>query len=335
VALPLAPSWNEADMTDKPVAMQARRPIGFARAAAIQEGYQQRLESLLAVDDAVASILETLRVSGELDDTLILFTSDNGFFHGEHRVPMGKLLVYEPSIRLPLLMRGPGVPEGAVRRQLVTNADLSPTILEAAGAGPGRAQDGRSLLGLLRDPGAQWGRELLIEGGTDQGLTFTALRNYRWKYVEHTTGEVELYDLENDPDELVSLHADPALTPLRAEMARRLAALRACAGTSCRAGPALRLDAARRQCRFTAAVRGVDARRVEDVEFAIRRRPRPGSDRGLASFRRASRDANAPFRKRVRLLGVLPGRRFLLRARVRLDDGRSLTLDERRQACRS
>ena len=334
VALPLTPSWNEADMSDKPVAMQQRRPISFARAAAIQEGYQQRLESLLAVDDAVESIVGALRSSGELDDTLIMFTSDNGFFHGEHRVPNGKLLVYEPSIRLPLLMRGPGVPEGAVRRQLVTNADLSPTILDAAGARPGRPQDGRSLFDLLDDPGAQWGRELLIEGGTNQGLTFTALRNYRWKYVEHTTGEVELYDLERDPDELVSLHADPAFAPLRAELAARLAALRACAGTSCGAKPALRLDAARRQCRFTAAVRGADARRVEHVEFAVRRRPRPGDEDEIASFRRASRDVRVPFRKDVRLLGVLPGRRFLLRARVRLDDGRSVTLDERRRACR-
>jgi N-acetylglucosamine-6-sulfatase len=334
VALPLAPSWNEADMSDKPVAMQRRRPIGFARAAAIQEGYQQRLESLLAVDDAVASIVEGLRAAGELDDTLILFTSDNGFFHGEHRVPMGKLLAYEPSIRLPLLMRGPGVPEAAVRRQLVTNADLAPTILDAADARAGRAQDGRSLFGLFRDPGAQWGRELLIEGGTNQGLTFTALRNYRWKYIEHITGEAELYDLERDPDELVSLHADPALAPLRAEMARRLAALRACAGSGCRAKPALRLDAARRQCRFTAAVRGADARKVEDVEFAVRRRPRPDTDDGIASFRRPSRDVSSPFRKAVRLAGVLPGRRFLLRARVRLDDGRSVTLDERRRACR-
>jgi N-acetylglucosamine-6-sulfatase len=333
VALPLAPSWNEADVSDKPVAMQARRPISAARATAIQEGYQQRLESLLAVDDAVASIVGTLRSARELDDTLILFTSDNGFFHGEHRVPAGKLLPYEPSVRLPLLIRGPGVPEGATRGQLVTNADLSPTILDAAGAQPGRAQDGSSLFDLLGDPGSQWGRELLIEGGTDQGLTFTAVRNYRWKYIEHTTGEVELYDLERDPDELVSLHADPALAPLRAELAARLAALRACAGRGCRATPALRLDAARRQCRFTAAVRGADARNVEDVEFAVRRRPRPGSDEGIASFRRASRDASGPFRRGVRMAGVLPGRRFLLRARVRLDDGRSVTLDERRRAC--
>jgi N-acetylglucosamine-6-sulfatase len=336
VPLPVTPAFNEADVSDKPLAIQGRRPIGFARAAAIQEGYQQRLESLLAVDDAVESIVSALGATGELDETLILFTSDNGFFHGEHRVPAGKVLLYEPSIRLPLYMRGPGVPQGEARRQLVTNADLAPTILDAAGARAGRAQDGRSLFALLDDPGSQWGRELLFEGGTNQGLAFTALRNYRWKYVEYVTGEVELYDLENDPDELVSLHADPALAPLRAAMATRLAALRACAGSSCRAKPELRLAARRRQCRLVAAVRGDDAGTVETIDFMVRRRPRSSAkDKDAApSFRRLSSDARAPFRKRLRLSGVLPGRRFLVRARVRLDDGRSVTIDTRRRACR-
>ena len=126
-------------------------------------------------------------------------------------MPQGKLLVYEPSIRLPLLMRGPGVPAGERRSQLVTNADLAPTILDAAEATPGRAQDGRSLLDLALDPGAQWGRELLIEGGNNNGLTFRALRNYRWKYVQHANGELELYDLENDPDELTNVASSFAL----------------------------------------------------------------------------------------------------------------------------
>jgi hypothetical protein len=187
---------------------------------------------------------------------------------------------------------------------------------------------------LIDDPGVQWGRELLFEGGTSQGLTFTALRNYRWKYLDHASGEVELYDLERDPDELVSLHADPALAPLRASLARRLAVLRGCAGSSCRAKPALRLHAARRQCRFVAAVRGADARSVDELELLVRRRPRVRSAAATASFRRLARDARIPFRKRVRAAGVLRGRRFLLRARVGLDDGRSVTLDVRRRACR-
>jgi N-acetylglucosamine-6-sulfatase len=334
VGLPQPPSFNEADMSDKPALMQRRPLLTPARAAAIQENYQQRLESLLAVDDAVASIVGGLKTAGELDDTLILFTSDNGFFHGEHRVAQGKLLAYEPSIRLPLLMRGPGVPKEKRQSQLVTNADLAPTILDAANARPGRAQDGRSLLDLVNDPGVQWGRELLLEGGTNRGLTYTALRNYRWKWVEHANGERELYDTERDPDELTNVAADPALAPLRNAMSARLARLRACAGKTCRAKPALRLDAARRRCLFNVAVRGGDARAVEQVEFLVRRRPRRGAAKAPASFRRVARDVKLDFRKRVRAVGVLSGRRFLMRARVRLDDGRSVTLDEKRRACR-
>ena len=319
-ALPIPASFNEADMSDKPLAMQARPPIGPVRAARIQEAYQQRLESLLSVDDAVASIVSTLRSTGELDDTLILFTSDNGFFHGEHRVPTGKLLVYEPSIRLPLLMRGPGVPRGEAATQLVTNADLAPTILDAADASPGRIQDGRSLLDLVGDPGVQWGRELLLEAGNPQGLTLSGLRNYRWKYVEHAGGEVELYDLKSDPDELTSLHAEPALAGLRAALAARLAVLRTCAGRSCRARPELRLHVQRRQCRFVTAVRGADVGAIERVKFTVRRRA-------------LSRDARAPFRRRLAPVGVRAGRRFMVRATVSLNDGRAVTLDRRRRTC--
>jgi N-acetylglucosamine-6-sulfatase len=329
--LPIPPSFNEADVSDKPLAMQQRPPIGAGRAAAIQEGYQQRLESLLAVDDAVETIVAALGATGELDETLILFTSDNGFFHGEHRVPMGKLLAYEPSISVPLYMRGPGVPKGETVRQLVTNADLAPTILDAAEARPGRVQDGRSLFGLLEDPGVQWGRELLIEGGSNQGLTFTGLRNYRWKYVEHATGEAELYDLERDPDELVSRHADPALAPIRFAMASRLARLRSCVGEACRAKPALRFAARRRDCDFVAAVRGSDAAAIERVEFVVKRRRR--SARAAASFRRVAIDARAPFRRRLSPRALVGGRSVVLRARVRLDDGRAVTLDQRRRAC--
>ena len=117
-------------------------------------------------------------------------------------------------------------------------------------------------------------------------------------------------------------------------MSARLAALRACAGRSCRAKPALRFDAARRRCLFNVAVRGGDARAIDRVEFLVRRRPRRGAANAPASFRRLARDVKLDFRKRVRAVGVLPGRRFLIRARVRLDDGRSVTLDEKRRACR-
>ncbi len=162
--LPRSPAFSEADVSDKPGFIRRRSRLSAARTAAIEENYRQELESLLAVDEGVVALVEALRVSGELDNTLIVFTSDNGFFHGEHRVPYGKVMVYEPSIRVPLIMRGPGVPAGERRRQLVSNADLAPTLLEAAGAAPALPQDGRSLFGLLRDRDLRWGRELLIEG---------------------------------------------------------------------------------------------------------------------------------------------------------------------------
>jgi N-acetylglucosamine-6-sulfatase len=312
--LPRPASFNEIDISDKPLALQARPRFSPNRIAAIQEAYQQRLESLLSVDDAVASIVAELRTVGELDNTLILFTSDNGFFGGEHRVATGKVLVYEPSIRVPLLMRGPGVPPEAKATQLVTNADLAPTILDAANAIPGRVEDGRSLLQLVGDPGVEWGRELLLEAGTAaQGLTLHGVRNYRYKYVEYSDGESELYDLWRDPDELTSLHADPALAGLRSRLAARLHALESCAGASCRARPALRLRVRKRNCRLVTSVRGRDAGAIDTVRFSIRRRL-------------VAHDARAPFRRSLR---ARPGPRVLLRATVSLDDGRAVTLDRR------
>ena len=117
------------------------------------------------MDDAVASIIAELRAIGELDNTLILFTSDNGFFHGEHRIPTGKVLrlrAVDPGAAADARPRRPARRHA---RQLVSNADLSPTILAAAHATPGRLQDGRSLLDLIRDPRVEWGRELLLESG--------------------------------------------------------------------------------------------------------------------------------------------------------------------------
>jgi N-acetylglucosamine-6-sulfatase len=308
VAEPLPPSvrasFNEADMSDKPAYLRAFPPIGRQRAEAIEENYRQRLESLLAVDEAVAAIANALRAGGELDNTLVIFTSDNGFFHGEHRMPNEKMLVYEPSIRVPLIMRGPGVPAGAERRQLVTNADLAPTILDVAGASPTKPQDGSSLMPLLADPRLEWGRDLLIEGA--EGFIvrgFAAIRTYRYVYAEYTTGERELYDLERDPHQLHSVHDDPTYAPVRAGLARRLRVLRVCAGEGCRARPAVRLRVS--GCRVSAS-----GRAIEKVTFRARTR---------------TSDGRVPFAVPVE------GRR--VRATVRTVDGRVVTLDRRLPDC--
>jgi N-acetylglucosamine-6-sulfatase len=123
--LPQTPAFNEADVSDKPAGIRNRPALTGPQITSVTESYRQRLESLLAVDDAVAALVAALRETGELERTLIVFTSDNGFFHGEHRVPYGKVMVYEPSIRVPLIMRGPGgFTGGRMIDNIITNTLL-------------------------------------------------------------------------------------------------------------------------------------------------------------------------------------------------------------------
>jgi N-acetylglucosamine-6-sulfatase len=232
---PFSPAFDEADVSDKPLAIATRPPLGPEATAALWEAWRQRQEALQAVDEGVARIVRALRAAGELRDTLIVFTSDNGFMTGEHRLAAGKIVPYEPSIRVPLLMRGPGIPAGAVRTQPVWNGDLAPTILAAAGARSPWRPDGRSLWPLIRRPGLRTGRAILLEGPPRHGLPrYAGLRTARHLYVEHLDGELELYDLARDPYELDNLVAMPAAVPVRIRLAARLARLRGCRGAGCR-----------------------------------------------------------------------------------------------------
>jgi hypothetical protein len=235
--MPRTPAFNEADVSDKPAAIRRRPLLGAARINGITEMYRQRLESILAVDEGVASIVRALQDSGELERTLFIYTSDNGFFHGEHRIPNGKVQHYEPSARVPLVMRGPGVPAGVTQQRPAVNVDLAPTILDAAKAKAGRVEDGISLLGWFRDPTKYSGRDVLLETGT-----YAAIHTPRYVYVEHNTGERELYDLQTDPYELASVHDSPGYTQIRSDLARRLLVLRTCKGATCRRGPSLGLS---------------------------------------------------------------------------------------------
>jgi N-acetylglucosamine-6-sulfatase len=325
-ALPSPPSFNEGDVSDKPTGIRGRRVIPPRQVTQIREMYQQRLESLLAVDEGVARIVAELERLGELDKTLIVFTADNGFFHGEHRVPNGKVLHYEPSSRVPLIVRGPGVPRGRTLSQLVANVDLAPTIVDAARATPARRLDGRSLLPLLRDPGRSWGRDLLLQRGGPTAQVFQAIRTPRYKYAEYGNGERELYDLAADPHELASKHADPAFTPVRDELARRLATLRRCAAATCRIGPRLAARLAyRRGARgcarssIRATLAGIDARRVSRVEFRV-----GGKLRGA--------DVRAPF-TRVLARRLLSRRGTTIRLRAHLTDGHVVTYDRGVRSC--
>ena len=141
----MPPNYNEADVSDKPAEISSRPPLTAADTATITRHYRCRLESLLSVDEGVNSIMDALKATGELSNTYVVFTSDNGFFHGEHRIPGGKLHIYEESIRVPLAIRGPGIPHGGKVRDLAINADLAPTIVDVTGARPRLTMDGRSL----------------------------------------------------------------------------------------------------------------------------------------------------------------------------------------------
>ena len=321
--LPVTPAFNEADVSDKPAGIRSRPVIGPARVAAITENYRQRLESLLAIDEGVAELLAALRTTGELENTLIVFTSDNGFFHGEHRVQSGKVLHYEPSTRVPLILRGPGIPHGALRRQLVANIDLAPTIVSATGATPGRAMDGRPLQPFARDGLLFSGRDILLET-----TGYSALRSPRYVYVEHSTKEQELYDLGTDPYELSSLHASATHAPLKASLAARLTKLRACAGGVCRQGVSVgvRLRYERGRARGRTCARGPVHVRLGGAEAA-------GIARAsfYAGPRRIARDARPPFAKAIPLRFLRSA--TLVRTIAFMKDSRVASLDKRVRAC--
>lgn len=232
LALPRPPAYDEKDVDDKPAHIRYLPRIGPAELQKITVDYRARLESLLAVDDAVAQLVAALRQHHELDRTLIIFTSDNGWLHGEHRIPRGKRHPYEESIRVPLVVRGPGVARGAISGTPVSNIDLAPTIVDAARAKAGLTLDGRPLTALESGPRD---RDLLIETGPKPTGKpwYAAVWTQRYVYVEHSTGETELYDLATDPRQLTSRHADPEYADLRRDLARRLKTLRRCGGDTC------------------------------------------------------------------------------------------------------
>jgi N-acetylglucosamine-6-sulfatase len=226
--LPMPPNFNEADVSDKPGPIQNRPLLSADQIADIQRKYRCELESLLSVDEGVEAVVEALAANGELADTVLIYTSDNGFFHGEHRIPVGKMRIYEESIRAPLQIRGPGIPQGVNVSDLSINADLAPTIVDVADANPGLVMDGRSLIPVANQPRIERGRELLIEEPS-----FKAIRTERYKYAEHASGKKELYDLKKDPFELVSRHADPAYASIKSQLAAHLHQLQNCAGSGC------------------------------------------------------------------------------------------------------
>jgi N-acetylglucosamine-6-sulfatase len=230
--LPTPPSFDEEDLFDKPAVLSRFPRVDATRMTAHHRG---RLGSLLAVDDMVERLVKTLRDTGQLDNTVIIFTSDNGWLLGEHRVAGQKYFGFEEAIRVPLLIRGPEFDTGKANDGLALNVDLAATILRTAGALKGRSLDGLPLQRVAAAPKAFLDRDLIIETGPNSVYLpyYTGLHTRRYRLEEVTTGETELYDLQRDPYELTSLHADPRYAGVLAELRARLARLKDCKGRAC------------------------------------------------------------------------------------------------------
>jgi N-acetylglucosamine-6-sulfatase len=247
---PRNPDFNETDVSDKPTSVKDLPLLSASAQANVDARYRARAEAVLGVDDLVQNVVSTLKEQGELKNTVLMFTSDNGFFHGEHRVPQGKVRLYEPSIRVPLLIRAPGMPKGVHRSQPVGNVDLTETILDFADAKAGRKEDGMSLVPIMEKrrywPGRAMDLETYftpdaLEDPEDPPLNYQGVRTDRYLYANYGTGEQELYDLRNDPFELQNAASNPAYGGVKASLQRLLSVMAQCAGRSCRFRPALKL----------------------------------------------------------------------------------------------
>jgi len=219
------PNWNEADVSDKSAWFRVlTAPVGEEGLAERTRGRIRQLQSLLAVDEAVAAMIAALDRAGIADETVLIFTADHGLGWGEHRWT-GKRLPYEEAIRVPLVLYAPDrwrAPQSF--DELVLNVDLAPTIAELARVRPALPVDGASLLSLIAGRSADWRSDFAVRHFPGAFLVpdWDALRTARFKYIRRGRNE-ELYDLDKDPFELESVAGDPAYDEIRRDLAARLA----------------------------------------------------------------------------------------------------------------
>jgi N-acetylglucosamine-6-sulfatase len=241
---PAQSDFNEQDISDKPHWLQVAHPEpwGPLRLNDFEQIFRKRVRAVQAVDEMVEDVVEALRARGELENTFVVFTSDNGYHLGEHRLAPGKRAAYEHDIRLPFLVRGPGIAAGQERNHLVLNIDLTPTFVQLAG-GSASDVDGKSIAALLgEDPVGEreWRQDFLIMNQEEAGTAtdteianFLAVRKDHQKYIASGGSAEELYNLEGDPAELTSQHQAMSQV-VQQQWKDRLQALSTCRGATCR-----------------------------------------------------------------------------------------------------
>lgn len=262
--MPIMPGFNETDIRDKPRWLRAiAQPMKKGEIDRIHDRWNKELEALRSVDDGVGAIIKTLRRTGKLKNTYVIFVSDHGLFHGEHRLSSAKFLAYEAAARAPMLIRGPGIPKGRRSGEVVANIDLAPTILGLTGTRSSNALDGRSLRPFWKRPNRRTLRPLILESFLGPGdiegeelpgpgeppvpgepeagvsvaapaMSFRGVRIGDYKYIEYQVGDRELYDLKADPWELSNRVRNPRYRRVVRRLATVLKNRKDCRGSACR-----------------------------------------------------------------------------------------------------
>jgi arylsulfatase A-like enzyme len=231
IQAPRTSSFNESDMSDKPNWIRSLPLLNSKQVSSIDKLYRKRRQTLLSVDDLIQNVVNTLQAKGQLANTYIFFTSDNGYHQGQHRMPSGKNTGFEEDIRIPLMVRGPGVPSHKTVDHLTANVDYASTFAEIAGVSIPSFVDGRSLMPFLRGQNpSSWRKALLLEHKGGQGSQILGTQGIRevadpWDvigpageftpnpffglrvddgttYIEYDNGDHELYDNQHDATQL-------------------------------------------------------------------------------------------------------------------------------------
>ena len=232
-AAPRPPSFNEADVSDKPAWVSGKKPLRQSEVDRFDRLQALRLQSALTLEDLSREVVSALSRAGQLGDTYLIFTSDNGYHMGIHRIRGAKWTPYAEAHEVPFVVRGPGVPKDESFDDLVANTDIAPTVLDLAESPPPEWMDGRSFEPFLDGEAPDtWRSSVLIEGvgGTYYDRPgYAGVRREDDVFVEYATGDKEYYDLVKDPYQLENRPEDAPR-----EMGETLEALKSCSGDACR-----------------------------------------------------------------------------------------------------
>ncbi len=218
------PSFNEADPSDKP-SWFANRPLLEEQAIQNLDSFRRdQILTLVSLDRAIAKVVESLAATGELENTVIIFLSDNGKMWGEHRMD-SKNSLYQEAVRIPFAMRYPAlIPQPYTEERVIGNIDIAPTLYDLAGLTTPANIDGLSLVGLFETP-ASWRDGILVEGWPPRGI-YAGFHTSRYLYAETLNDRPEFYDLQNDPYQLENLAESPEFQEMIAAYKKNLDEIR-------------------------------------------------------------------------------------------------------------